>query len=167
MSSVLVFNKENEITRCVCNPNVFGSITLAKARKIGKLKNISRGSSYRIYWKRYIYFLFLFFSLGGHAILQLLWRSCPLWYAPWLFSSIFEANYIITQKENGLISVWLVIFHILWMYCRLQTTYSIIALVLFFFWISHWTLSVTSNVKQRLKKINAQKKKKMVWHGRI
>lgn len=82
-----------------------------QARKLERLKNISRGSSHRIFWKRY------FITLDGQAILQLLWRSCVLWYPLWLFSSIFEANYIIMQKENGFIAISLVIFCILWLHC--------------------------------------------------
>lgn len=140
MTLIVLSNKENENTECVYNPNGFGYITLD--RKLGKLKNTSRGSSYCVSCKKE-----MFITWGGQAILQLLWRSCPLWYALWLFSSILEVNYIVMQKENGLIPIWLVSFCILWMYCRLQTAYSIIALLLFFFRISHWTFSVSSNVK--------------------
>lgn len=130
-------------------------IALAQTRKFGKLKIVSRGSSYRVYWKRH-------FTLGRRAVLQLLSRSCLLWCAPWLFGSIFEANYIITQKEDGLISIWFVIFCISWMHCRLQTTYSIIV-PLSFISGSHSEPQMSS---KDWKKINA-KKISMTWWNLI
>lgn len=130
-------------------------IALAQTRKFGKLKIVSRGSSYRVYWKRH-------FTFGRRAVLQLLSRSCLLWCAPWLFGSIFEANYIITQKEDGLISIWLVIFCISWMHCRLQTTYSIIVPLSFI----AGSLSEPQMSSKDWKKINA-KKISMTWWNLI
>lgn len=118
-----------------------------KTANLGKLKIVSRGSSHRVYWKRH-------FTFARRAVLQLLSRSCLLWCAPWPFGSIFEANYIITQKENALISIWLVIFCISWMHWRLQTTCSIIVL-LSFFSRSHSEPQMSS---KDWKKINAKKK---------
>lgn len=129
-----------------------------RTANLGKLKIVSRGSSHRVYWKRH-------FTFARRAVLQLLSRSCLLWCAPWPFGSIFEANYIITQKENALISIWLVIFCISWMHWRLQTTCSIIVL-LSFFSRSHSEPQMSS---KDWKKINAKKKKKirMTWWNLI